>query len=55
MFSYIRQYTLYPPTEIRQKRTRQKLKHLHAKSKQTNNLRLNYNRQQPSYQVHTKV
>lgn len=26
MFSYIRQYTLYPPTELRQKRRRQRLK-----------------------------
>ena len=35
MFSYIRQYTLDPPTEIRQKRTRQKLKTFACK-KQTN-------------------
>ena len=35
MFSYIRQYALVPPTEIRQKRTRQKLKTFACK-KQTN-------------------
>ena len=35
MFRYIRQYTLVPPTEIRQKRTRQKLKTFACK-KETN-------------------
>ena len=54
MFSYIRQHTLVPPTEIRQKRTRQKLKTFACK-KPTNSLKLSYSRQRPSYLVHTKA
>ena len=38
MFSYIRQYTLVPPTEIRQKRKRQKLKTF-SKTKDTSKKR----------------